>query len=171
MQLSCKWQPQVKQQVWQRLLNNKQVGRIAAGGSAQNISNALLALVRLSAVTPRVISQESAQACGAELLLHSTAGDLAKWSDQNIGNAMWLCAKIGLSEHPFVHSVCATAAYWAPRANSVAVVQVAYACGALKPNHTVLKCHSKWGSLSSAPSSYCRKGALVHIVGRQKPHP
>jgi hypothetical protein len=131
LQGRCGWQPQ-QQQLWQRLLSEQQLAVIAAG-STQEVSTVALALARIVSVETPVISLEFAQQCTQKLLRGATAQDLSRWNDQDVGNAMWACAKLAMQEEVFFERTeAAAAAGWPQQAASASLAQMAYACGTLQ---------------------------------------
>jgi hypothetical protein len=134
----CRWQPGVEQRVWQRLLGEQQLKKIANSRVSGEVSNALLALQRLSsacsadeAAAP-VISQEFAQTCVLQLLQGRTAQQLDTWSEQAVANSMFACAQLGVHDDRFVTNVSASAPKWLPGSVAAGVQQMAYACRVLQ---------------------------------------
>jgi hypothetical protein len=141
LQQRCSWQPQVEQRVWQRLLDEQQVGKVASSGTPQHVSNNLLALGRLSApAAPAVpaVDQETAQRCALQLLQGKVAQNLDRWEPQHISNSMRAVAKTGMFAASFVDRAAAIAPVWLSSSGPSHMVQVSYACRELQYKHELL---------------------------------
>jgi hypothetical protein len=132
LQHECGWQPNVELRVWQRLLGEQHLARCATTGIPQEVSNVVLALARLGIAAPPVVSQDFAQDCVQQVLAKVSMLQLKRWSAQAVGNVMWGCGKLQVSQQSFYVAVEATAADWVPQAAAAALDQVAFACGTLQ---------------------------------------
>eukprot|EP00882_Tetradesmus_deserticola_P013677 GHRQ01014524.1.p1 GENE.GHRQ01014524.1~~GHRQ01014524.1.p1 ORF type:complete len:261 (+),score=71.26 GHRQ01014524.1:717-1499(+) len=121
LRLRCGWQPQLREQVWQQLLSEEQLARIAERGTAQNAANVLLAVARLStaagAASP-VISKELARRRAVQLLEGGRAQGVTLAHAQGVTN-MWVrdataagiqqialaCAKLQLRDEQLLASL------------------------------------------------------------------
>jgi hypothetical protein len=56
---------------------------------------------------------------------------MSHWNGQDVGNAMWGCARLGMAEDSFLSAVQAAAHKWLPQAAAPALNQVALAYGML----------------------------------------
>jgi hypothetical protein len=142
LQRRCGWQPQLQQQVWQRLLGEQQLKNLADRGTPNEVSNTILAVMRLStaaeataaaglAAAP-VISQEFAQQCALRLLQGRISQQLKAWSSQAIANSMFACARLGVYNARFLGDASALAHKWLPGAAATGVEQAACACKVLQ---------------------------------------
>jgi hypothetical protein len=150
LRMRCGWQPQLQQRVWERLLAEPQLKLIADQGNPLAVSNAVLAVARLSAPVPAsaadaaaplqplisgVIGVELGRSC-VEVLLHGrVAQQLHCWSAQGVANCMWACAELGVLDAVFFDVAAAAAPSWLNSANSVGVRQLAWACSVLQYKH------------------------------------
>lgn len=136
LQQHCGWQPRVELRVWQRLLGEQQLGRVADKDTPQGVSNALLALAWLAtpaaSTKAAALSLEFAQDCAQPLLQGQVAARLERWMPRQVANAMWACAKVGVLDMPFLDKAAASASQWLPFANAGDVRQVAIACKMLR---------------------------------------
>jgi hypothetical protein len=147
LQRHCSWQPQVQQRVWERLLGEQQLRRIAdKGDRPQALANTLLALAHLSfpaaaaaaaAVAP-TISNKFAQECVLQLMQGELAQQVSLFNAQDLGNSMWACAKLNVYDTGFMQIGAAAAPQWMPGAAAAAVSQIAYACKTLQHRDTQL---------------------------------
>jgi hypothetical protein len=134
LQQHCRWQPQVDRRVWQRLLSEVQMSRIADDRNPQHLTSTLVALARLSAAaatpTNSVIEPEFAQQSSRQLLQGKAAQQLDSWTAQDVANAMWACGRLGVYEAGFLDRAAAlqAAPNWLSSAVVPNVVQVAVAC-------------------------------------------
>jgi hypothetical protein len=134
----CSWQPQVDQRVWQKLLGEQQLRRMADSDNSQHVANALLGLARLSspaakaACASSVIGLEYAQQCAVQLLQGRLAQQLDKWKAQHICNTMWVCGKVGVSDAAFFKRAAAASRKWLHKAAWANVMQLGYACRVLQ---------------------------------------
>ncbi|KAF6256471.1 hypothetical protein COO60DRAFT_106911 [Scenedesmus sp. NREL 46B-D3] len=126
------WQPRVAAQLWQQLLGEQALAKVAETGDPQHVSNVVLALARLRFAAAPVISKEFAQQCSQQLLQGQTVQQLRRWNAQDVGNAMWGCAKLGLCVESFCRGVDSTSAIWLQRAVAASLTQVSSACGTLQ---------------------------------------
>uniref|UniRef100_A0A383WIE2 FAST kinase leucine-rich domain-containing protein n=1 Tax=Tetradesmus obliquus TaxID=3088 RepID=A0A383WIE2_TETOB len=143
LQRRCSWQPGVEQQVWQRLLGEQQLLSIADRGTSIEVSNTVLAVMRLSTAAAGadaaaaglasavIISKEFAQQCALQLLQGKVAQQLQLWSPQAISNSMFAFAQLRVCDATFMSGASALAHKWLPGAAATGVEQVAYACKAL----------------------------------------
>jgi hypothetical protein len=125
-----RWQPQVEQRVWQRLLGEQQLKRIAHYNRPQALADVLLALAHLSspAVTAPAVPKNFAQDCAVQLLQGKLAQQFTPWNAQEVSNAMWACAKLQVFDTGFVDRAAETAPHWLPGSVAANMMQVAYAC-------------------------------------------
>jgi hypothetical protein len=143
LQRHCSWQPQVQQRVWERLLGEQQLRRIAEQSDRpQALANAMLALAYLSlpaAVTAvPTISKDFAHECVLRLLQGKLAQQVKRFNAQDIGNSMWACAKLDVHDTGFMQRAAAAAPQWMPGAAEANVTQVAFACKTLQHRDTQL---------------------------------
>jgi hypothetical protein len=136
LQQHCRWQPKVQPRVWQRLLGEQQLRRIADKDTPQGVSNALLSLAWLAMPArpsaAATISQHFAQECALQLLEGQVAEDLRLWYGVDVANGMWACAKLELVHKPFFDKAAAASPKWLPEAIAADVRQVAWACEVLR---------------------------------------
>jgi hypothetical protein len=137
------WQPQVQQRVWQCLLAEEQLKRLADRSRPNELSNIMLGLGRLAAPTPATaaapaISPEFAQQCAVQLLQGRVAQDPGSWGSQQIANTMWACAKVKLFDVGFFDRAAAARSQWLPTATRAELQQVAWACMMLQVKHQQL---------------------------------
>jgi hypothetical protein len=131
LQQHVKFKPNIEQRAWQRLLGEQQAGKVAAS-TPQHVSNTLFSLACLSSAAVPVVQQEDAQEFAEQMLQGPAAQQLQLWNDQDIGDAMWACAKLGVGESTLLQEVASAAAAWVPRLAAPTIHQLAYACGTLQ---------------------------------------
>jgi hypothetical protein len=161
LQQECGWKPKQQQRVWERLLGEQQLARVASRGNSQEVSNVLLALGHLVSAQGAVISKEFAQQCVQQLLQGATARSLRSWNDRDVGNAMWCCVKVGLVDQSFFDRAEAATA-WSERAAFPAVTQVAYACGALQMQRPELIARASKRAKQLCSAAKRSKGSAKH---------
>jgi hypothetical protein len=146
--LRCGWKVrQDQQQIWQALLADEQLLKVANRGTPIEVSNTMLAVMRLASAAAAfagstataagpaatlVSSWELAQRCAATLLQGKVAQQLKLWSPQAVTNSMFACAQLGMYDARFLGHVSATAHKWLPKATAAGLGQVAYACRTLQ---------------------------------------
>jgi hypothetical protein len=140
LRMRCGWQPAVMQRVWERLLDEPQLKRIADTGVPSEVSNAMIALSRLSTPAPAVavearaataapvVSKELARHCILQLLQGKVAQHVESWSSQDVANSMWGCAVLGVRDVAFLDALSASAHGWLPGAYAAELRQVSGAC-------------------------------------------
>jgi hypothetical protein len=137
----CKWQPKVDQRVWQRLLSEEQLPRIADRGQPKDLASTLLALYWLSSAAAGAgpaLDRGFARQCAAELLRGKVAGQVAAWEPQQLANSMWACGMLDVYDAAFCDRAAAAAVRWLPSAVAADVQQLAWACCKLQYKHEQL---------------------------------
>jgi hypothetical protein len=137
----CSWQTKLDQRVWQRLLAEDQLPRIADRGQPNQLSNVMLGLNWLSlpaAGAGPAVDRAFAWQCAAELLQGKLACQVAAWELQQIANSMWACSRLDVNDAAFLDRAAAAAVRWLPSAVNADVNQLAGACAALQFKHEQL---------------------------------
>jgi hypothetical protein len=148
------WQPRVQQQVWVHLLAAGALGRVADQGLPNQVSNALIAVARLSTATAAAAATDTvvaAHTISSELAQEATvllvtgkvaqqlqAGHVGLWKPQDISNIMWACGKLGIFAADFFDRAAHSTSSWVPEVVELDFVQVAYECRVLKFKHPQL---------------------------------
>jgi hypothetical protein len=137
LQRHCSWQPHVQQRVWEQLLGEQQLRRIAEkSDQPQNLANALLALAHLSvpaaATAVPTLRTEFAQDCALQLLQGKLAQQITNFKAQEVCNSMWACAKLNVHDAEFMGRAAAAAHHRMPGAAEADLTQIAYACKTLQ---------------------------------------
>jgi hypothetical protein len=123
LQQHCKWQPQVQQQVWQKLLGERMLKSAADLSRPQAVSNTAWALARLSRAAAPIITGEVAQHCVLQLLQGKVAQQLDKWSAQDVSTLMLACGRLRVFDAGFFDRAAAAAPVWLNGAITINLVQ------------------------------------------------
>jgi hypothetical protein len=155
LQRRCKWQPAVREQIWQLLLSEQQLRKIEDKGRPQNMSNTIFALAQLTTAAPPVLSQDLVQQCVQQLLQGKLAAHLADWNSQDVGNVAWACAKLDMPQADFMAAAAANTPRWLPAATVAGIGQVAFASGTL---------HYKDEQLLAGMLQWCKRQSTQMLV-------
>ena len=149
------WRAGVNEQTVQQLVGEQQLQRVAAEGKPQEVSSVVLALARMATGQHPLLSQEFSRRAVQQLLPNK----ISRWDPQNISNAMWACADLGLLHEQFLAVVLAAAPLWLPQSDARNIAQAASACAGLQlKDERFMALLLQQGQLLLQPSSSTPRG-------------